>query len=46
MKKTVWLECSGNIRMRGMFNELALMMLMMWPAIPMVLIQLHLVPSF
>jgi len=29
-----------------MFNELALMMLMMWPAIPMFLIQLHLVPSF
>ncbi len=29
-----------------MFNELALMMLMMWPAIPMSLIQLHLVPSF
>jgi protein-S-isoprenylcysteine O-methyltransferase Ste14 len=29
-----------------MFNELALMMLMMWPAIPMILIQLHIVPSF
>lgn len=29
-----------------MFNELALMMLSMWPAIPMFLIQLHLVPSF
>lgn len=29
-----------------MFNELALMMLMMWPGIPMILIQLHLVPSF
>lgn len=29
-----------------MFNDLALMMLMMWPAIPIILIQLHTVPSF
>jgi protein-S-isoprenylcysteine O-methyltransferase Ste14 len=28
------------------FNDFALMMLMMWPIIPMALIQLHLVPSF